>query len=288
MSIEKAYDLLKTKLEQWLSGFILLLPNLLIALFIVLLFWVIGRVIRKLITQVLSRLWDNEAITHLVAAVASTIVLLIGLFIALGVLNLDKTVTSLLAGAGIIGIALGFAFQDMAANFISGIILSIRRPFKIGDIIDTNGFVGSVQRIQIRTTQIVTPQGQTILIPNKEVFQKPLTNFSEAGTRRIDLRLGVGFGEDLERVRRIVVGAVSRVEPRVPDREVDLFYEEFGPSSISLVVRLWIPFKTLGDFTRGRSQAMENIKAALEENHIVLPFPTQSVLVTKAGAPDAG
>ena len=95
---------------------------------------------------------------HLVKTVIYVLILGIGLFAALSVLNLDGTVTSLLAGAGIIGLALGFAFQDIAANFISGVLLSTRHPFGIGDIIETNDFFGTVQKLNLRNTIILTPR----------------------------------------------------------------------------------------------------------------------------------
>src|SRR4029079_7943822 len=99
-----------------------------------------------------------------------------GLFISLGILGLQKTVASLLAGAGILGLALGFAFQDIAANFMAGIFLSIEHPFRAGHLIESKDILGVVRRVHLRWTEIRSPEGQVILVPNKQVFENPITN----------------------------------------------------------------------------------------------------------------
>jgi len=113
----------------------------------------------------------------------------------LSILKLNTAVTSILAGAGIIGLALAFAFQDIAANFISGIFISFRRPLRVGDIVKVKDYMGKVEEINLRDTILRTFQGQTVIIPNKEVFQNPIENFSRLGKRRIDLWIGVSYGK---------------------------------------------------------------------------------------------
>ena len=119
----------------------------------------------------------------------------------LSILQLDKAVTSILAGAGIIGLALAFAFQDIAANFISGIFISFRKPIKLGDVVKINDYMGKVEQINLRDTIILTFQGQMVIIPNKDVFQSPIENYSLLGRRRLDLVVGVSYGDDLEKVK---------------------------------------------------------------------------------------
>ncbi|MEO8399521.1 MAG: mechanosensitive ion channel domain-containing protein, partial [Ignavibacteriaceae bacterium] len=179
MDLNKALHIVLEKLQEWLNALIVMLPNLAVAILVLILFFILAKVFRKTILNLLNRLSHHHAINVLISKITFFVIISVGFFIALGLLQLDKALTSLLAGVGIIGLALGFAFQDIAANFMSGIAIAIKEPFKIGDLIKSNDFFGTVKRISLRTTDILTPQGQIVLIPNKEVFQNPLANYSE-------------------------------------------------------------------------------------------------------------
>jgi small conductance mechanosensitive channel len=195
----------------------------------------------------------------------------VGLFVALGILGLDTAVTSLLAGVGIVGLALGFAFQDLASNFIAGVLLSIRRPFVEGDLIENEDHLGTVTEINLRSTRLRTLQGQTVIIPNAEVFTNSVVNYS-TGERRVDLRCGVAYGDDLEAARAVSWAAV-RSPTRGRHRPVDFYYEEFGDSSIDFVVRFWITVHAQPDFLRARSEAVIAIKKALRRGRLHHPLP---------------
>ncbi|MEX0722076.1 MAG: mechanosensitive ion channel [Balneolaceae bacterium] len=277
MEINNYYDLIVGKLEDWLATAIEMLPNIAVAFLILILFYALAKYVKKLVVSLLSRVTANKSVISLAETVIGIIVLGIGVFVALSVLNLDGTVTSLLAGAGIIGLALGFAFQDIAANFISGILLSTRHPFGIGDIIETNDFFGTVQKLNLRNTIILTPQGQIIYIPNKAVFENPLTNYTKNGERRIDLACGVSYGDDLEKVRNVTLKAVSGIEHRDENRDVEFFYNEFGDSSINFLVRFWIDFHLHKDFWNPQSEAIMAIKKAFDDNGIMIPFPIRTL-----------
>jgi hypothetical protein len=110
-----------------------------------------------------------------------------GIFVALGVLHLDKTVTSLLTGVGILGLTLGFALQDVASNMMAGLLIELHHPFRVDDVIETNNFVGRVSRITLRDTEIAQLDGQIVVVPNKEIFNKPVVT-TAASRRRVDFR----------------------------------------------------------------------------------------------------
>lgn len=277
MNLEEGYTLITEKLEAWVNTAIEMLPNLAVALLVLILFYFISSIIKKYSGKLLHRVTSNKTIVSLAETVLGILILGAGTFIALGILNLDGTVTSLLAGAGIIGLALGFAFQDIAANFISGILLSVRHPFGIGDIIDSNGYYGTVQKLNLRNTIIKTPQGQIVYIPNKEVYETPFTNFTKNGERRIDLQCGVSYGDDLEKARRITLEAINSLEHIDKDKGVEFYFEEFGGSSINYVVRFWVNFKTNPNFWSPRSEAIMAIKKAYDENDIMIPFPIRTL-----------
>jgi len=168
--IEDGYELVKGKLEGWLKTLIEMLPNLMMAILILIAFYFVARLVKKGVSKMLPRVSKNKSLNNLVSNVIYIAVIVVGTFVALEILELEKTVTSLLAGAGVIGLALGCAFQDTAANFVAGIIMAVRSPIKIGDIIESGDVMGVVQRINLRATEVHTFQGVLVVVPNRDVF----------------------------------------------------------------------------------------------------------------------
>lgn len=277
MDISKAYNLIVSKLESWLDAAIVMLPNLVVAVIIFIIFYVAGRIIRKIVSRLLGRVTKNKSVINLFETIVGISIVAIGFFIALGILQLDDAVTSLLAGAGIIGLAIGIAFQDIVSNFIAGIILSIRNPFNVGDIIQSNDYYGLVREINLRTTILYTLQGQNVYIPNKMVFDNPLENFSQNGERRIDLECGVSYGDDLEKARKAALEAIEGLENYDKGKKIDFFYHEFGESSINFELRFWIKFRTNRDFWDARSEAIIALTQKFDEYDIMIPFPIRTL-----------
>lgn len=275
MNLENAWNLLARKLAGWGRQFVLLLPNLLLAILVVVVAWLVARLARSMVARFLKRFSHSEQVNWLVAQAVHVAVFTAGTFIALGILGLDKTVASLMAGAGIVTLALGFAFQDIASNLLAGIYLSVRRPFRRGQLIKTQDYFGTVNQINLRWTEVYTQQGQLVMIPNKQVFENPIMNYSALGRRRIDLEIGVSYSDDLARAREVAIQAVEQVSTRQPDRPVELFYEEFGRSSVNFVIRFWISFSKQPDYLGARSEAIERIKQAFDAEGITIPFPTR-------------
>lgn len=271
------------KVMSWAEGFIEALPSIVAALLVLTIFFFVAKLVRRAVERLLGRISRQRDVNRVIAGAAFAAVLVAGLFVALGIMGLDKTVTSLLAGAGILGLALGFAFQDTAENFIAGIILNIRDEFTDGDIIMTNEFMGTVERVEIRATWVRTFQGQLVVVPNSKVFKNPLINYTALGSRRVDLAVGVSYGDDLERAKRIAIGAVETIEARDKDRPVELFYGEFGSSSINFEIRFWVPFNRQTDFLSARSDAIVAIKRAFDEQDVTIPFPIRTLDFSKVG-----
>ncbi|MCW9708660.1 mechanosensitive ion channel [Aliifodinibius sp. 1BSP15-2V2] len=273
----KLNEKVMTKLESWLDTLIEMLPAMVMALLVLIVFFGIGKLVRKAVHKILSKATMNKTVIDLLETIAGILVVGVGIFIALGVLNLDGAVTSLLAGAGIVGLALGFAFQDIASNFISGIILTLRHPFGIGDIIETKDIYGTVRKLNLRNTILQTPQGQIVYIPNKIVFENPLTNFTAEGQRRIDLACGVSYGDDLKKVRKLAVEAIEELDNYNSDRDILFFFEEFGGSSVNFKICFWVNFRTNPDFLDMRSEAIMALKQKFDENDIMIPFPIRTL-----------
>lgn len=277
MQIEQALEPASDRIGTWAEGLIAMAPNILVAIAILVASWLLSRFGRGLTTRLALRASARRPVARLLGTVAAFAILVVGLFISLGVLRLDKTVTSLLAGAGVVGIALGLAAQNLAASLLSGTVISLRRPYKEGDFVETAGHAGFVDRIDLRITRLRTPDGQIVLLPNKDILEQPLANHSQLGRRRVDVSVGVSYAEDLERAARVAVDAVRDVPERLSDTDVELFFDEFGGSSIDFTVRLWVPFERPADLLRSRSDAIKRIKKAFDEHSITIPFPIRTL-----------
>lgn len=277
MEVEKYYDLVINKVTHWTEDLVVMLPNFVLAIIVMILFVFLGKLSKSIISKVLFKTLNNRSFSSLISRIIYLIVLTIGAFAALSLMNLDKTVTSLLAGAGILGLALGFAFQDIATNFIAGFLMATKRPFKIGQVIHCEGHSGIIKHIGIRTTEIASFQGQEIIIPNKLLFQNPLINDSENVYKRIDLEVGVSYGEDLERVRDITIDAVKNIPNIQKDKEISLFYKEFGGSSINFTIMIWVEFISQLEFLNSQSEAIIAIKKAYDSEDIMIPFPIRTL-----------
>lgn len=275
--INKAVELLWSKLEAWGAQIVLMLPNIFVALILLFLTFYIAGFVRNWLGKFINRFSHSAALNNLVLTLLHIGMLLIGFFFVLSVLNLDKVVISLLAGVGIIGLALGFAFQDIAANFISGVIIAVQKPFGVGDMIETNDYFGHIERITLRTIDIRQPTGELVRLPNKMVFENPLTNYSIYGTRRIDVEVGISYAEDLEQVQQVVIEALQDVKNRVKTRDIEVMYDAFGDSSINFKARFWVTYSRQVDYVGAKSDAIIRIKKAFDANDILIPFPIRTL-----------
>lgn len=274
---QKAVNIVTGKLIGWAEEIIAMLPNVGVALLVMIVFYFIARIASYSSKKILNKISDRVAINNLFATFVNLFVLAVGLIIALNLLHLEKTITSLLAGAGILGLAIGFAFQDVSANFIAGILMAFRKPIQIGDIINSQGYTGVVEEIDMRVTIIRTFQGLHVIIPNKDVFQTPVTNYTKTDDRRIDLEVGVSYAEDLESVKEITVNAVKDLPYLLPNKEIGFYYNEFGDSSINFTIMIWVQYPNEPGFLKARSDVIVKIKKAFDENGITIPFPIRTL-----------
>lgn len=277
MDINQALQTVLDKVTGWLEALVAMIPEIILAIFLLVACAWVARGVQNLVRRVMNRVTDHGPVRTLVARAAFIAIWAGGIFLALAILNLDKTVTSLLAGLGIVGLALGFAFQDIAQNFISGILLTIRRPFTDGDLIETEGYLGTVEQVDLRATIIRTLQGQIVRIPNGAVYGGALVNYTEAGIRRMDVSCGVTYDADLEKVKRVALEALNEIDGGDPGRDPELFFEEFGGSSINFVGRVWLAATDQKTWLRARSDAMMRLKRAFDENDIGIPFPIMTL-----------
>lgn len=281
IELKSIFSLLEERLVSWYEIVIKSIPNIIASIFIILIFIFLAKLARKVFSKVLPKISKNEAVTSLLDTIIYFIIILIGFFVSLEILHLDKTVTSLLAGAGVLGLALGFAFQEIASNFVSGIFIAFREPYKLGDIVQLDQHFGKITNINLRTTSITTFQGLEIIIPNKHMFTKPFTNFTTTPKRRIDIEVGVSYEDDLEKVEKVTKEALLNINEIINDEEPEVFFKEFSDSSINLVARIWIHYPENQAFLKARHKAIINIKKHYDKNGISIPFPIRTIVMDK-------
>lgn len=277
IELDKFWRLINEKLQLWLEAGIQHLPNIVVAILIAITFSIIARLVGRGTQNVLRRTLDSQQIADLLSSIVKVCVLLAGIFVALDFLGLQGTVTSLLAGAGIIGLAIGFAFQDMTENLIAGIAMGIRKPFQIGDIIKADNIFGTVKTINLRNTLVETFFGQLEIIPNKILFRNVLTNFSTNGIRRIEIPVGISYADDPDVAAEVIVKALDECDFIIKTEETAVYAESFGDSSVNLLVWFWIDYPGETGFMQARHKALSTIKSALEQADILIPFPIRTL-----------
>ena len=276
--LSNSIDIVYDKVNGWWETAVSMFPNFIVAIIVLVIFYLIAKYIKHLLKKFFQKFYGQSAVINLFSNIVYLSVLTAGLFVALDILDLDKTVTSMLAGLGILGLALGFAFQEIASNFISGIILSINKPFTIGDIIEVEGNTGTVEFVSLRTTNIRTFQGQKILIPNKTIFQNAITNYTENGKRRVDLEVGVSYGDDLEKVQKVTLEAINSLDDILKEEAVQFFFTDYGDSSINFVVMFWTEYKKKhSEYMEAKHRAIMAINKAFNANDISIPFPIRTL-----------
>lgn len=200
----------------WKTTLLVMLPNVIVAILVMLAFYFGARLVKRLLRKLLRRFSQNELVTSFLSNVVFVTISTVGFLTALGALHLEKAVTSLLAGAGILGLAIGFAFQDIVANFISGVLIAFYKPFEVRHKIKSKEFTGEVVAITLRHTLLDMPTGERVIIPNKDIVQNPLINYSVGHVTKgvLGLKVARDFpAENLEEECRKLLANFPELSP---------------------------------------------------------------------------
>ncbi len=276
-SIEDSLTGLWDKLDGWLDALILKLPNLVVALLVMVVFYFVAKGLKKLSQKVLFRKMVDESIKQVLSKLIFAVVILVGFFVALGVLQLDKVLTSVLAGAGVMGLAIGFALQGTLSNTVSGFALSFQPKVRIGDYIETQGKTGYVEEINLRTVTLRQPDNDYTIVPNKIFVENPFTNYSWKERGRVEVSCGVGYESNLEEVEDLVVKIIGENFEQRENEGVEFFFTEFGDSSINFVTRFWITSQKPKPKLMAQHKAIKLIKKNFDQAGINIPFPIRTL-----------
>ena len=257
------------RLKEWMAGSgVDLLTNLLVSAVILLVGWVVIRLVDKALRKAMARANRKVLLVNFIVSVVTKVGWAILLVTILSRLGVD--VTPLIAGLGVTGFILGFAFQESLGNLASGLMIAINEPFKVGDVVDAAGHTGSVLEVNMMATVMLTPDNKRIVLPNKGVWGGPIVNYSAMDTRRVDLQVGIAYGEDVEKAVSVIRDAVRRVPGVLATPEPAVAVAGLDASQVTLHVRPWAKN---ADYWSVRSATLQTVKEELDRVGIEIPFP---------------
>ena len=270
-------EIIVDKLDNWLEVAVAILPNLFFATVILVTGYFLSKIAVQIFSRTISKRIAQESIRSLLKQIVKFVVLAATIFLALAVMDLDKVITSALAGAGIVGLAVALALQGAMSNSYSGIMMALRESIQVGNFIDTNGYSGTVKEIGLRATKLLEPDNNLVIIPNKDIYEKSFKNYSLTNRSKVILSCGVGYESDLDHVQQIVLNTIAQNVDHLDRSDIDFFYEEFGSSSINFTVRYWMDADDSLQVLRAKSSMIKSIKKAFDTEGINIPFPIRTL-----------
>lgn len=271
--------------EMW-AALLRLLPLIMVALTMLVAMIFAGRLLASRVTW-----WKRFGLGALgVGLLQRGIRLLfvaVGVVIALEILDATALAGALLGFAGVVGIALGFAFRNIVENYLAGILLGTRNPFAPGDVVEMDGRTGKVIRLTSRDTVLMTLDGNHLRIPNRKVMDSELINFTRNPRRRFDFAVGISVEQDLAATRQLGLDTILEVVGVLTDPKPWGVIEELGDSTVNLRFYAWIDQRE-SDFLRSRSEAIRKVKETFDEVGIEMPEPIYRVHLTEKSAPEKG
>ncbi len=274
--------------ENYWDNIIEQVPEITVGLVLLLIFLFIGIFGRKLITTRLHKKITDKLLLNFIGRLVFLMFLIIGIVIFLNQVGLGTAAGGLLAGAGVTALILGFAFKDIGENFIAGFFLAFSRPFRIGDIIEVNGFMGKVKTMTFRNSHIRTYNGRDIFIPNSMLIKNPLINFTKDGLMRHDFVVGIDYGEDVAEAIAVIMKTLENQSNIMHKKDLEPFViiDQFGTSTINLKIFFWInTYDVLGSFTVLRSEVMQSVISELLKKGFNLPADIVELKIYQEGQP---
>ncbi len=276
-----AVERLRNRAAQFVAFLPLMLISILAGLAVI---WIGYRIAR------LQNLWDKLAPNAFIADIYRQILRLffvvMGVVLALDLLNLTALLSTILGAAGIVGLAIGFAVRDTVENFIASIMLSMRQPFRPKDLVEIEGDTGHVIRLTSRATILLSPDGNHIRIPNATVFKARIVNFTRNDERRFTFTLGIDANADIAEAQSIILAALAELPYLLDSPGPSTWVGDVGDSSITITAAGWVKQHETGLFM-ARGEAIRLSKARLEEAGITLPEPTYRLITQPDSVPSS-
>jgi Small-conductance mechanosensitive channel len=266
--------------QMAMDAAVLYAPKVVIAAIVALVGWKLA----NLLSRGLHRLLENKRVdpslrpflrSMLDAAIKAALVITI-------ISYLGIPTASFVAVIGAAGLAVGLALSGTLQNFAGGVVLLMVRPFRVGDLIKAQSFEGTVKEIQIFQTIIVTPDNLTVFIPNGKLMNESILNYSSQGTRRADLTFGIGYGDDVDQARKVLLDIVAKDGRILTLPAPAVVVQNLGESSVDLQARIWV---ATADHFKVSCEVRENVKKAFDAAGISFPFPQRDYHIIESEKP---
>ena len=233
-------------------------------------------VVVKLIGKVLDKSNTDPSLTSFIRSLVSILLKIMVYITAIGMLGVEMT--SFIAILGAAGLAVGMALSGTLQNFAGGVMILLFKPYKVGDVIEAQGYIGSVKEIQIFITVLTTPDNKTVLIPNGPLATGSMINFSTQATRRVDWTFGIAYGDDLDKAYEVLNRCIAEDERILKDPAPFMALSALADSSVNIVVRVWV---NAADYWGVHFDMNEKVYRNFEKEGLGIPFPQMDVHLHK-------
>ncbi|WP_273012953.1 MULTISPECIES: mechanosensitive ion channel, partial [unclassified Hyphomonas] len=275
---------LKTEVENMASAFFKSLPNLTIALVILIVTLIAGRIVRAIVSTAMHRARVRDALVTLAQNLISIAAWIVGVAIAMTVIFPSVSPSDIIAGLGLTSVAIGFAFKDVFENFLAGVIILGREKLRIGDVIECEDVYGRVESILIRETHVRETDGELVIVPNSYLFKNPVNIETDRTLKRQELVVGVDYDTDMRKAKSVLQDALASCESVEQSETMDVQCVSFGGSSIDFKL-LWWSGSRPADQRATYDEVAFAVKDALDEAGITIPFPQSTLSFREEAVP---
>lgn len=259
------------------------LPLLVLALLLLAATWGLTKWTAHSASSLFGRRLDSQLLRDVAARVVAVPVFLFGLYLVLRVSGLTRLAMTVVGGTGVLAIVIGFAFRDIAENFLASVFISIQRPFARGDLIEVAGYKGYVQSVNTRSTLLMTLEGNHVQIPNSTIFKNTITNFTANPNARFDFSVGIGYEDSISTAQSVALNVMRDHPAIINDPEPLVLVESLGAATVNLRIYVWVDTSQYSQL-KVRSAVIRLTKRAFEQAGISMPDEAREV-VFPAGVP---
>ena len=247
--------------QDFWNSLLVMLPKVASAIVVLVVFIVVGSILKRVFNSRVQARWKNTVIPTFLGSVVKWGFILVGLLFAFDLMGFGGVASGIVAGAGISAIIIGFAFKDIAENFLAGMLLASTRPFKVGDIIQSDSFKGPVKKLDMRVTHIRTADGRDIYVPNSMIVKNVLINYTKDGLLRQEFIVGIDTEDDVSKARDLVLAYFDKQKDVLKTPRPNLAVDEIGVSSVNVKVLFWVDVLKVNRTIETESDTGELVKS---------------------------
>ena len=273
-------------MQNYWQQFLEYIPLILLGITVLIIAFIIAGWISSVLRRNLSKRMDDPLLVQFISRVIKIALVTVGLLIALQIMGAGGVAAGLLAGAGLSAFVIGFAFKDIAENFLAGIILSFNRPFNMNDTITIDGYTGQVISLDFRTSKIKTFDGKDIYIPNAIILKQPLTNYTRDGLIRLEFVVGIDYDDDIQSAVKLITDTLMSIDEVLKNDPPYAVADELATSTVNLRIYFWAD---TNDYKKGinilKGKVVGAVKEALLEGGFGLPADIQELKIYRSDDP---